>query len=110
MRRLFIIATGILLLTGITMNVSATPIRDIGYQDYVSRLGVDTSFDLMKIEPGQSVSGVVKDAGVLKKAGGPSGIKAGDTVIFHHLGDGRFRLSFPRFENENTINVKFGHD
>ncbi len=110
MQRLFIIATGILLLTGITMNAASAAIKNVGYQDYVSRLGVDTSFDLMKIEPGQSVSGVVKDAGVLKKAGGPSGIKAGDTVIFHHLGDGRFRLSFPRFENENTIDVQFKDD
>ena len=81
--------------------------KNVGFQDYYSQLGVDTSFNLQKIEPGQSVEGVVKDVEVLKKAGGPEGVKKGDTVIFHHLGDGKFRLSFPRLENKNSMDIKF---
>ena len=73
----------------------------------MGQLGVDTSFNLQKIEPGQSVQGVVKDGELLKKAGDPEGVKKGDTVIFRHLGDGKFRLSFPRLENKNSMDIKF---
>ena len=52
------------------------------------------------------MTGVVKDAGVLKKAGGPEGVKTGDTVIFHHLGDGKFRLSFPRLPSKNSLDIQ----
>ncbi len=42
-------------------------IKNVGFEDYYSQLGVDTSFNLKKVEAGQTVEGVVKNAEVLKK-------------------------------------------
>ncbi|MEA3548009.1 MAG: hypothetical protein U9R66_10120 [Thermodesulfobacteriota bacterium] len=100
-----IVTTACLLISLAFMAEAA--IKNVGFQDYMSHLGVDTSFNLMKIEPGGTVEGVVKNAEVLKKAGGPAGVKVGDPVIFHHLGDGKFRLSFPSLENKNSMDIKF---
>ena len=69
-------------------------------------MGVGISFDLKKVEAGKSVTGVVKNAEVLKKAGGPAGVKNGDAVIFHHLGDGKFRLSFPKLPSKNSLDIQ----
>lgn len=89
----------------LTLSLSANAI-DVIIADLYSQLGVDTNFDLKKVEAGKTVTGVVKDAGVLKKAGGPEGVKTGDTVIFHHLGDGKFRLSFPKLPSKNSLDIQ----
>jgi hypothetical protein len=34
------------------------------------------------------------------------GVKNGDTVIFHHLGDGKFRLSFPKLPSKNSLDIQ----
>ena len=47
--------------------------KNIGFKDFMSQLGVDTNFALNKVEAGKTVTGVVKDARVLKKAGGLKG-------------------------------------
>ena len=71
---------------GLAFTLSAgAAIKDIGFQDFMSQLGVDTNFYLKKVNLGKTVTGVVKDAQVLKKTGGPEGMKTGDTVTFHHL-------------------------
>ena len=80
--------------------------KNVGFDDFYSQLGVDTNFALNKVEAGKTVTGVVKDAEVLKKAGGPEGVKNGDTVIFHHLGDGKFRLSFPKLPSKNSLDIQ----
>ena len=89
----------------LALSLSANAI-DVGVEDFYSQIGVATSFDLKKVKAGKSVTGVVKNVEVLQKAGGPTGVKNGDAVIFHHLGDGRFRLSFPKLPSKNTLDVK----
>lgn len=85
---------------------------DVGVGDFYHELGVDVSdpsggdtnvtFDkgyiqtpVMEVTPGQRFKGVVKDAGKLKKAGGPSGIKNGTPVEIHCKEKGKFRMTFP---------------
>ena len=89
----------------LTLSLSANAI-DVGVEDFYIQLGVDTNFDLKKMEAGKTVTGVLKDAGVLKKAGGSEGVKNGDTVIFHHLEDGKFRLSFPSLPSRNSLDIQ----
>jgi hypothetical protein len=85
---------------------------DVTVGDFYHELGVDVSdpsggdtnvtFDkgyiqthVMEVTPGQRFKGVVKDAGKLKKAGGPSGIKNGTPVEIHCKEKGKFRMTFP---------------
>ena len=89
----------------LTRSLSANAI-DVGVQDFYSQLGVDTSFDLKKVEVGKNVTGVVKNTEVLQKAGGPAGVKNGDAVIFHNLGNGKFRLIFPKLPSKNSLGVQ----
>jgi len=89
----------------LTLSLTANAIN-VGVQDFYSQLGVGTSFDLKKVEVGKSVAGVVKNAEVLQKAGGPTGVKNGDAVIFHNLGNGKFRLSFPKLPSKNSLDVQ----
>ena len=106
-KQVLIIIAAVIVMLALSLSANAAPcIKDVGFENFYSQLGVDTSFDLGKVEAGKSVTGVVKNVEVLKKAGGPAGIKNGDAVIFHHLGDGKFRLSFPKLPSKNSLDIQ----
>ncbi len=101
--RVIIIMATVIIMLALPLTANAI---NVGVQDFYSQLGVDTSFDLKKVEVGKSVTGVVKNAEVLQKAGGPTGVKNGDAVIFHCMGKGKFRLSFPKLPSKKSLDVQ----